>query len=241
MPGDLWKIAGIKLCQAYHKQYGSNFISAMPTNLYGPNDNFDLESSHVLPALIRKFHLAKLAAQGAWEALQRDEALFGPIPPDLKDSFAIPNNFAPQGGSLDPASSSSIPSSAIGHPSSGLFPSSAVRHPSSVLIWGTGTARREFLHVDDLADACLVIMEKWEDPEHINVGAGKDLTIRELVEIVREIVFPEARIVFDSSKPDGTPQKLLDISRLEDLGWSPAINFKEGIRDTYTWYLEQTK
>ena len=117
--------------------------------------------------------------------------------------------------------------------------SSVLRHPS--LFGGTGNPRREFLHVDDLADACLVIMEKWEDPEHINVGAGKDLTIRELIELVREIIFPEAKIVFDSSKPDGTPQKLLDISRLEDLGWSPAINFKEGIRDTYNWYLEQTR
>ena len=126
-PYAIAKIAGIKLCQSYRSQYGCNFISAMPTNLYGPNDNFDLISSHVLPALIRKFHLAKLAAQGDWEALQRDEALFGPIPPDLKDSFAIPNNFASQDGSSDPASSSSIPSSAIRHPSSGLFPSSAIR------------------------------------------------------------------------------------------------------------------
>jgi len=123
--------------------------------------------------------------------------------------------------------------------SSGL-PSSVICHPSSVLVWGTGNARREFLHVDDLADACLTIMEKWEDPEHINVGAGKDLPIRELVEIVREIVYPEAKIVFDNSKPDGTPQKLLDIGKLHDLGWSTKIDFTNGIKDTYAWYLSQS-
>lgn len=216
-PYAIAKIAGIKLCQAYRKQYGCNFISAMPTNLYGPNDNFDLDSSHVLPALIRKFHLAKLTAQGDWEALKRDEALFGPLPEDLRQSFGIPI------GSL----SSPCPQSSDTAP--------------AVVIWGTGSARREFLHVDDLADACLLIMERWEDPEHINVGSGKDLTIRDLLESVREIVFPEARVVFDSSKPDGTPQKLLDIRRLEDLGWMPQIMLKNGIQETYQWYLSQIK
>ena len=111
----------------------------------------------------------------------------------------------------------------------------------SVIVWGTGAARREFLHVDDLADACLVIMEKWEDPEHINVGAGKDLTIGELAETVKDIVFPEAELVFDKSKPDGTPQKLLDLSRLSNLGWQPKISFSKGIKETYTWYLSQTQ
>jgi GDP-L-fucose synthase len=166
------KIAGIKLCQAYRSQYGSDFISAMPTNLYGPNDNFDLESSHVLPAMIRKFHDAKTEG--------RDE----------------------------------------------------------VVIWGTGSPRREFLHVDDLADACLFLMQNYDDTRHINVGTGEDQTIRELAETVARIVHPGARLVFDSTKPDGTPQKLLDVSRLHDLGWRHTIGLEEGIRSTYEWYLD---
>jgi len=164
------KIAGIKLCQAYRKQYGSDFISAMPTNLYGPNDNFDLTSSHVLPALIRKFHDAR--SEG------RDE----------------------------------------------------------VVIWGTGSPRRELLHVDDLADACVFIMRHWDSDLHINVGTGEDLTIRELAELVGSIVHPDARLVFDASKPDGTPRKLLDVSRLHALGWRHRIGLREGIESTYAWF-----
>lgn len=167
------KIAGIKLCQAYRRQYGCNFISAMPTNLYGPNDNFDLESSHVLPALIRKFHDAKVE--------------------DRKE----------------------------------------------VTIWGTGNARREFLHVDDLADACLFIMRKYDDLEHINIGSGEDLTIRELAELIAHEVHPTARLVFDSSRPDGTPRKLLDVSRLQRLGWSPSISLRDGIESVYRWYMDR--
>jgi GDP-L-fucose synthase len=166
------KIAGIKLCQAYRTQYGDDFISAMPTNLYGPNDNFDLTSSHVLPAMMRKFHDAKSA------------------------------------GARD------------------------------VTIWGTGTPRREFLHVDDLADACVFLMDRYDGTEHINVGTGEDLSIRELAETVRDIIYPEARLVFDTSKPDGTPRKLLDVSRLHDLGWRHKIALGEGIASTYEWFLE---
>ena len=165
------KIAGIKLCQAYRRQYGCNFISAMPTNLYGPNDNFDLTSSHVLPALIRKFHEAR---EGG-----RDE----------------------------------------------------------VVIWGTGTPRREFLHVDDLADACLYVMRHWEEEGHINVGTGEDLSIRELAELVRDVVHPSARLTFDRSKPDGMPRKLLDVSRLHGLGWRHRIPLREGILSSYKWFL----
>ena len=164
------KIAGIKLCQAYRKQYGCDFISAMPTNLYGPNDNFDLQSSHVLPALIRRFHEAKLNG---------DEA---------------------------------------------------------VTVWGTGAPRREFLHVDDLADACLFLMQRYDEDEHINVGTGEDLSIRELAETIREIVAPGVRLEFDASKPDGTPRKLLEVSRLHDLGWRHAIDLREGIERTYAWF-----
>ena len=169
----LAKITGIKLCQAYRQQYGSNFISAMPTNLYGPNDNFDLQSSHVLPAMIRKFHEAKEAGE------------------------------------------------------------------PTVEIWGTGSPMREFLHVDDLADACLFLMDNFNDAEHINVGTGQDLTIRDLAELVGSIVYPDAELVFDSSKPDGMPRKVLDVSRLHSLGWHATIALPEGIRTTYEWFLDQ--
>jgi GDP-L-fucose synthase len=167
------KIAGIKLCQAYRRQYGSDFISAMPTNLYGPNDNFDLTSAHVLPALIRKFHDAKLS--GAKE----------------------------------------------------------------VEIWGTGSPMRELLHVDDLADACLHLMEHYSDDMHINVGTGVDLSIRELAEKVREVVYPQAELRFDTSKPDGTPRKMLDVTRLRETGWQPSIPLDTGIRRTYEWFLDE--
>ncbi len=167
------KIAGIKLCQAYRRQYGADFISAMPTNLYGPNDNFDLASSHVLPALIRKFHDAKTT----------------------------------------------------GNP--------------RVEIWGTGSPMREFLHVDDLADACVFLMENYSDDMHINVGTGVDLSIRELAQKIRDVVYPEAMLDFDTSKPDGTPRKVLDVRRLRDLGWSPTYDLDRGIRSTYDWFLQQ--
>ena len=167
------KIAGIKLCQAYRRQYGSDFISAMPTNLYGPEDNFDLSSSHVLPALIRKFHDAKQSGGKAVE------------------------------------------------------------------IWGTGSPMREFLHVDDLADACVFLIENYSDDMHINVGTGVDLSIRELAEKVRDVVYPAAELHFDTSKPDGTPRKVLDVSRLNNLGWSPSYTLDSGLASTYQWFLDQ--
>jgi GDP-L-fucose synthase len=166
------KIAGIKLCQAYRRQYGSDFISAMPTNLYGPNDNFDLTSSHVLPALIRKFHDAKMSGSTAVE------------------------------------------------------------------IWGTGTPMREFLHVDDLADACVHLMDHYSDDSHINVGTGTDITIKELAEQIRDIVHPDAKLVFDTTKPDGTPRKVLNTTRLTDTGWTPSIDLTTGITTTYQWFLD---
>ena len=164
------KISGIKLCEAYRKQYGCNFISAMPTNLYGPNDNFDLQGSHVLPGLMRKFHEAKL------------------------------------------------------------------RGDRQVTVWGTGTPRRELLHVDDLADACLFLLCNYEQAEHINVGTGIDTTIRELAEHVRDVVYPSAELQFDTSKPDGSPQKLLDVSRLHQLGWKHQTDLEQGIVSTYRWF-----
>jgi GDP-L-fucose synthase len=170
-PYAIAKIAGIKLCQSYRRQYGCNFVSAMPTNLYGPNDNFDLTSSHVLPALMRKFHDARLEAR------------------------------------------------------------------SEVVVWGTGQPRREFLHVDDLADACVFLMNHYEEDTHINVGTGEDLTIHELASMVRDVVYPEAALVFDASKPDGAPRKLLDVSRLHALGWRHQIALRTGIERTYRWFL----
>jgi GDP-L-fucose synthase len=168
------KIAGIKLCQAYAKQYGKAFLSAMPTNLYGPRDNFDLHSSHVLPALIRKAHEAKLAGS------------------------------------------------------------------SEIVVWGSGTPRREFLHADDLADACLFLLRHHESSEIVNIGCGEDLTIRELAETVCRMVGFQGKLVFDSSKPDGTPRKLLDIGRIRAMGWSPRIPLEQGIKDAYEWFLEHS-
>ena len=165
------KIAGVMSCQAYRRQYGCRFISAMPTNLYGPNDNFDLAGAHMLPALIRKFHEAKIAGR------------------------------------------------------------------REVTVWGTGKVRRELLHVDDLADACLFLLENYDDERTINIGTGEDATVTEIADRVRSVVYPAAEIVYDASKPDGTPRKLLDVSRLHDLGWRHRIALADGIRDTYNWYV----
>jgi GDP-L-fucose synthase len=164
------KIAGIKLCQAYHKQYGCRFISAMPTNLYGPGDNFDLQTSHVLPALIRKFHEAK------------------------------------------------------------------VRGDSSVTIWGSGKPRREFLHVDDCADACVYLMNVYEEYDIINIGTGEDITIHDLARLIKSVVGFNGGIDLDSTKPDGTPRKLVDVSKIRNTGWSPSIALEDGISMTYAWF-----
>ncbi len=165
------KIAGITACQAYNRQYGTNFISVMPTNLYGPNDNFDLKKSHVLPALLRKFHEAK----------------------------------------------------AKGEP--------------QVEVWGTGSAKREFLHVDDLADACIFLMKNYNDDKIINIGTGEDVSIKEAAEAIKEVVGYEGKIFWDSSKPDGTPRKLLDVSKINGMGWKHKIDFRDGLRSYYEWYL----
>ena len=171
-PYAIAKIAGIKLCNAYRRQYGCHFISGMPTNLYGPHDNFDLTSSHVLPALMRKFHEAR-----------RDQ-----------------------------------------------------QH--RVVVWGSGKPRREFLHVDDLAEACLFLIENYDADLHVNIGSGVDTSIGELAALVRDIIYPGAEIEFDSSKPDGSPRKLLDVSRLSALGWSARTPLRKGITSTYEWFVE---
>ncbi|QTA79707.1 GDP-4-keto-6-deoxy-D-mannose-3,5-epimerase-4-reductase [Desulfonema limicola] len=203
------KIAGIEMCRSYNRQYGTCFIPVMPTNLYGINDNFNLETSHVLPALIRKFHLAKLASAGNWENIQKDEACFGPIPGDIKTALGLENSDTPK-----------------------------------VILWGSGSPKREFLHVDDLADACVFIMNTIQNPMPdpyvlINIGTGTDQTIKELADITAAIVGFEGQIVWDTEKPDGTMQKLLDISRLKKLGWKPATGLEQGIKKTYDWYVSQ--
>lgn len=202
------KIAGIKMCQSYNRQYGTNYIAVMPTNLYGPNDNFDLETSHVLPAMIRKFHLAKLAANGDREAVMKDQTRFGPIPKD-----------------------------------------DIMTNPAVVNLWGSGAPSREFLHVDDVADACVFIMDLNEKnfasllasrpPALINIGSGREISINELALLIKDIVGFEGNVVFDKTRPDGTLQKLLDVSRLTGLGWKPKISLKDGIRSTYDSYLNR--
>ncbi|WAC08304.1 MAG: GDP-L-fucose synthase [Thermodesulfobacteriota bacterium] len=209
-PYAIAKIAGIKMCQSYNRQYGTNFISVMPTNLFGPQDNFDLETSHVLPAFIRKFHLAKLAAANRIEALKQDELSFGTIPVDIKTSLGLTRKTSMQGTPAKP----------------------------TVVLWGSGTPRREFLHVDDLADACLFLMNNYDEREIINIGIGKDFTIRELAETTARIVGFQGEVLWDASKPDGTLQKLLDVSRLNRLGWKAKISLEQGIATTYRWYTE---
>jgi len=166
------KIAGVKLCQAFSREYGANFVSAMPTNLYGPNDNFDLETSHVLAALLRKAHEAKKSSA------------------------------------------------------------------RELVVWGTGTPRREFLHADDCASACLFLLEKYDSPEIVNVGWGEDISIRELAELVCEVVGFDGELSWDKTKPDGTPRKLLDVSKLRGLGWTPTIPLRDGIAQAYDWFLK---
>ena len=205
------KIAGIKMCEAYNRQYGTRYISVMPTNLYGPNDNFDLETSHVLPALIRKFYLAKLAMQKDWEGIKKNEVIFGRIPDDFKRSLGL-------------------------DPKTNLPPENSGKEPE-VVLWGTGSPRREFLHVDDLADACIYLMDNYDGGEIVNIGVGNDITIRELAELIAKIVGYQGKIRFDTSKPDGTPRKLLDVSKLASLGWQPTIGLEEGIKKTYGWFL----
>lgn len=166
------KIAGIKLCQAYRKQYSDNFIAVMPTNLYGPHDNFDLENSHVLPSLIRKFHEAKTS------------------------------------------------------------------EADSVTLWGTGSPKREFLYTQDLADALIFLMQNYDGAQIVNIGAGEDICIKDLAELIKDIVGFKGRIEWDTAKPDGTPRKLLDVSKINDLGWEAEVSLEEGVRETYQWFVK---
>jgi GDP-L-fucose synthase len=216
-PYALAKIAGVEMCWSYNRQYGTKYLAAMPTNLYGPGDNYSLTNSHVIPAMIRKFHLAKLAAQGDWPSIENDEATHGPIPQELKRELR------------DVASGDAA---------------------ARVTLWGTGMPRREFLYSDDMADACVFLMElpsnKYNvllgssesetgrfEPPLINIGVGEDLTIKQLSETVGQAVDYRHAVFFDETKPDGTPRKLLDVSKLTAVGWRAKIGLTEGISRAY--------
>jgi GDP-L-fucose synthase len=222
------KIAGVKLCESFNRQHGTRYYAVMPNNLYGPNDNYDLENSHVLPAMIRKFHLAKLAVRGDWAGINKDQSRFGDIPDDFMACLvAICKSF--------------------GH--NHKLPDMGLKAQPAVNLWGSGSPRREFVHVDDMADACIFLMNREDEvfdslfAENrlplINIGCGTDITIRNLSGLIAEIVGYQGDIVWDGSRPDGTPRKLLDISKLEQLGWKSSISLAEGIKRTYEWYLAQ--
>lgn len=228
-PYALAKISAIKLCRYFNEQYGTNFISLMPTNLYGPNDNFDLETSHALPAFIRKFHLAKLLEEGNFEEIKKDFKKY-PIGFGLERVTDF-NNKDSISGTLRKLGIILEGSSAV-----------------TVTLWGSGEVYREFMHVDDLADACVYVMERIDAQEmkkhcpdyFVNVGTGEDLKIKELAGIIKEIVGFTGQIQFDRTKPDGTPRKLLDVSKMRQLGWTPKIDLKNGIKRTYEWYIKNT-
>lgn len=225
-PYAIAKIAAIKLCRYYNEQYRTNFISVMPSNLYGQNDSFDLDNSHVLPALIRKFHLAKLLANGQMELVRKDFLTYGNCEIDSGNARIVINS----------ESSKEDLVKALSH--FGIF-----ADPSpTVELWGSGKPLREFLYVDDLAAACVLLIDKYDSSdigEFVNIGAGEDLTIRDLALLVKEIVGFKGEVKFDHTKPDGMPKKLLDISRIKTLGWQPTTSLEEGIRKTYAWYCAQ--
>ncbi|MFN2353586.1 MAG: GDP-L-fucose synthase family protein [Desulfopila sp.] len=217
-PYAIAKIAGIKMCESYNRQYSTRFRSVMPTNLYGPGDNYHLENSHVIPAMMRKYHLASLAAANKAEAIAQDISCYGPIPDDI--CAAIGYDTATE--SLDRS------------------------HDPRVVLWGTGSPKREFLHVDDMAAACLHVMELdqalfcGDNPSFVNIGYGTDVTIKEVAAMIAEIVGFTGETVYDDSKPDGTPQKLLDTTRMNTLGWQPRLNLLEGLHNTYKAYQQKS-
>ncbi len=251
-PYAIAKIAGIKMCESYNRQYGTSYRSVMPTNLYGPGDNYHLENSHVLPAMIRKYHLAKLAMEGNIEAIQKDESAHGIIPSDIKEAIGL----LPDSSRLTPHTS------------------------PKVVLWGTGQAHREFLHVDDMASACTFVMKLDQSvftkspapnpkspsvtpkpsvpspqsssvppdssylaphPSFLNVGTGQDQTITETAQLIKKIVKFEGETLYDSSKADGAPKKLLDTTRINALGWQPGFSLQDGLKDTYGSYLQQNQ
>ncbi len=215
-PYAIAKIAGIKICESYNRQYQTCYRAVMPTNLFGPGDNYHLENSHVIPAMIRKYHLARLAMAGDIAAIRADEGRYGAIPDDVRRALG----YRGEEGGLD----------------AGIQP--------RVVLWGTGAPRREFLHVDDMAAACIHVMGldqrhfQGGNPSFVNVGTGRDITIRETAEKIAALVGFTGKTVYNSGQPDGTPQKLLDTGRLNSLGWKPRLSFAEGLADAYSAYLQ---
>lgn len=218
-PYAIAKIAGIKICESYNRQYGTHYRSVMPTNLFGPGDNYHLENSHVIPAMLRKFHLAKLAQNRDLAAIVRDEQEYGEIPEDIQG--------------------------AIGYASLERSFTESVDEPK-VILWGSGSPRREFLHVDDMAEACIHILGveqqhfEGENPSFVNVGTGEDITIREAANQIAELIGFTGKVEFNSDQPDGTPRKLLDTTRIKKLGWKPQMSFPEGLADAYSAYTSIT-
>lgn len=216
-PYAIAKIAGIKMCEAYNRQYGTRYRSVMPTNLYGPGDNYHLENSHVLPAMLRKYHLAKLAEDGNIEEIKRDEMVYGAIPSDICDG--------------------------IGYSSENKVLSEKIT--PTVTLWGTGSPRREFLHVDDMASACLYVMSleqshfSGKNPSFLNIGSGRDITISEIAAIIADLIGFSGDTIYNPHQPDGTPRKLLDTSRANELGWKPHYKLREGLADAYSAYLSK--
>ena len=218
-PYAIAKIAGIKMCEAYHSQYGCNFISIMPTNLYGQNDNYDLKKSHVLPALIRKMYLGKCLMENDWIKLRAD---FNKLPIEgVNGSF-----------------SDEIMLKVLNK-----YGISTQNNQVSITLWGTGSPMREFLHVDDMADSSVFLLMNYDAPDstpsHVNAGCGEDLSIKELSEIVMKNVGYQGKVIWDSGKPDGTPRKLMDVSKLKNLGWEPKISLEEGIKRVVSVYVSE--
>lgn len=216
-PYAIAKIAGIKMCESYNRQYGTSYRSVMPTNLFGPGDNYHLENSHVIPAMLRKFHLAELAQQGDLDGIVEDERRYGLIPEDIQG--------------------------VIGYDAKAKTLLEGVK--PQVILWGSGSPKREFLHVDDMAAACVHVMSvdqvnfDGENPSFVNVGTGKDITIRETASVIAELVGFTGEIKYNSDQPDGTPRKLLDTTRINELGWIPTLSFKAGLEDAYSDYKSQ--
>lgn len=217
-PYAIAKISAIKLCRYYNEQYGTNFISVMPTNLYGPGDNYNLKTAHVLPALIRKFHLAKALKEKDFEGIKRDINAF-PLGFGIDKKISLDNEDSIRWALKERGITE-----------------------NQVLLWGSGEPYREFLYVEDLADACVFLMEKFDYKdigEFVNIGSGKEIKIKDLANIIRDAVSFDGDINYDPSKPDGTPRKLLDISRIKSLGWESKTTLKEGIKKSYEWYKER--
>jgi len=214
-PYAIAKIAGIKMCESYNRQYDTHYRSVMPTNLYGPGDSYHLENSHVIPAMLRKYHLAKLASAGELEAIQRDEAKYGSIPKDVREAIGLADD-------------------------SSCF----VHRCPRVILWGSGSPRREVLHVDDMAAACIHVMGLDQSafsppsPSFVNIGCGSDITIRDTARLIADLVGFRGETIYNPDQPDGTPRKLLSTARINSLGWRPGFSLEAGLADAYRWYVQ---